>query len=235
LIGRNNQIPEPKHNYFAHMRKINKYLNPKIIGVTGGIGSGQSTVCKYLQDAGCKIIDVDKKAKQVIKRDATLRKQLSKEFGSHIFDNSGDLNRRKLAEIAFGNAAKTLLLNRLVHPRMVSDLIEEMERARFSSRYPLVVVDAALIYEISIEKMFDCIIVVYADLRRRIQRVRQRDGLTKEEIMARVGRQIPLAEKKAWADYVINNNADFVKLKAQTLEIFKELVRDVETTKAIRV
>ena len=217
------------------MRKINKYLNPKIVGVTGGIGSGQSTVCKYLKEAGCKVIDVDKKAKQIINRDATLRKQLTHEFGSQVFDHSGALNRRKLAQIAFGNPAKTLLLNQLVHPRMVADLIEEMERARFSSRYPLVVVDAALIYEISIEKMFDIIIVVFADLRRRLKRVRERDGLTKQEIMARVDRQIPLVEKKTWADYVINNNSDLASLKSQTLEVFRELTRHIETTKAIRI
>jgi dephospho-CoA kinase len=217
------------------MRKINKYLNPKVVGVTGGIGSGQSTVCNFLKEAGCKVVDVDKKAKQIINRDATLRKQLQHEFGSHIFDNSGILNRKELAEIAFSNPAKTLQLNRLVHPRMVADLIEEMERARFSYRYPLVVVDAALIYEISIEKMFDCIIVVFSDLKRRIQRVQKRDGLSKNEIMARVNRQIPLVEKKAWADYVIYNNSDQATLKSKTLEVFRELVRNIETTTAIRV
>lgn len=68
------------------MRKIYKYINPKVVGVTGGIGSGQSTVCKYFQEAGCKVIDVDKKARQLINRDATLRKDLVQEFGNEIFD-----------------------------------------------------------------------------------------------------------------------------------------------------
>jgi len=217
------------------MRKFNKYLNPKIVGVTGGIGSGQSAVCQFLKEAGCKVIDVDKKAKQIVDRDASLKKQLKKEFGTQIFDNGDVLNRRKLAELAFSEPSKTLVLNSLIHPRMVADLIEEMERARFSFRYPLVVVDAALIYEINIEKMFDCIIVVNSDLRSRAKRVKERDGLNREEFMARVNRQIPLLEKKAWADYVIENNTDLEDLKKKTLEVFRELIRDIETTKAIRV
>lgn len=217
------------------MKKIKKYLDAKIIGVTGGMGSGQSTVCKIMESMGCKVIDVDKKAKQVIAKDKTLQKELKQAFGEEIFTKEGQLDRKLLANIAFNDASKTILLNNLVHPRMVAEVIEEMEQARFSKKYPLIVIDAALIYEISIEQVFDAIIVVYADLKERIQRVMQRDGLKKSEIKARIERQIPLEDKREWADFVIDNNGSLQNLKIQTQKIFNSLVDTVRVSRVIRV
>jgi dephospho-CoA kinase len=217
------------------MRKIIKYKNPRVVGVTGGIGSGQSTVCRYLKEFGCKIIDVDKKAKQIINKDRSLQKDLIRNFGKDIFGPDGKLDRRRLASLAFQEEEKTLMLNRLVHPKMVAEVIEEMENARFSQRYPVIVIDAALIYEISIEQMFDYIIVVYTSLKRRLERVMKRDEQSREEVMARVRRQIPLEDKRKWADFVINNDRSPKELKKQTEEIFEKITDDVRTARAIRV
>jgi dephospho-CoA kinase len=217
------------------MKKILRYKDPKVIGVTGGIGSGQSTVCKILAAQGCKILDVDRKAKHTIDRDKILQKELKQVFGEGIFDSHGKLDRRLLAEIAFSSESKTQILNKLVHPRMVSEMIEEMENSRFSQKYPLIVIDAALLYEVSIEQMFDTIIVVYCELETRIQRVMKRDGLKRKEIMARMRRQIPLNEKRDWADYVIDNNGSLEDLKKQTIVIFNELLDTVHIEKGIRL
>ncbi len=217
------------------MKKILKYKNPKVVGVTGGIGSGQSSVCQYLSNLGCKVIDVDKKAKQIINRDRSLQSDLRKTFGNEIFFRNGQLNRRLLASIAFQNEEKTQKLNRLVHPRMVAEVIEEMENARFSQKFPLIVIDAALIYEISIEQMFDSIIVVYTSLKMRIERVMKRDRQTRDEIMARVLRQISLEEKKNWADYVINNDGTLEDLEKQTQTVFDNITDDIQVIRAIRV
>ena len=217
------------------MKRIIKYKNPKVVAVTGGIGSGQSTVCSLFQNLGCKIIDVDIKAKQIIQKDVLLQKDLKKSFGAEIFFKDGSLNRKHLAHLAFRDEAKTLELNKIIHPRMVSEVIEEMETARFSQRYPLIIVDAALIFEISIEKMFDAVIVVFANLNNRIKRVMERDGLKRGEVLARVRRQIPLEEKKAWADFVIDNNGTKDDLKKQTDIIFEDLIDDIQTVRRIRV
>ena len=217
------------------MKKITKYKNPKVVGVTGGIGSGQSSVCHILSKLGCKVIDVDKKAKQIISKDRSLQKELIKTFGNEIFFKDGQLNRRLLASIAFQDEEKTQKLNRLVHPRMVSEVIEEMENARFSQKYPLVVIDAALVYEISIEQMFDSIIVVYTSLNNRVDRVMKRDGLTKDEILARVRRQIPLEEKKKWAEYVVDNDGSLEDLEKQTRNVFDKISDDIQISRAIRV
>jgi len=217
------------------MKKILKYKNPKVIGVTGGIGSGQSSVCQYLSKWGCKVVDVDKKAKQIINKDRSLQSDLKKTFGNEIFFRNGALNRRLLASIAFQDEEKIQKLNRLVHPRMVAEVIEEMENARFSQRYPLIVIDAALIYEISIEQIFDSIIVVYTSLNKRIERVMNRDGHTRDEIMARVRRQISLEEKKSWADYVIDNKGTVEDLEKQTQIVFDKISDDIQVSRAIRV
>jgi len=217
------------------MKRIIKYTNPKIIAVTGGIGSGQSTVCNHFQKLGCKIIDVDIKAKQIIQKDVLLQKELKKAFGNEIFFKDGSLNRKQLARLAFSDEVKTMELNKIIHPRMVAEVIEEMETARFSLRYPLIIVDAALVFELSIEKMFDAVIVIYANLNNRIKRVMVRDDLMRAEVLARVRRQIPLEEKKLWADFVIDNNGTIDDLKKQTDHIYEELISDIRTAKRIRV
>ena len=209
------------------MQRKRRYKNSKVIAVTGGIGSGQSTVCSILKEFGCKIIDVDRKAKQIIAKDKFLQKELQTAFGNNIFYRDGRLNRHQLAEIAFRDEEKTNQLNKLVHPRMVAEIVEEMEEARFSQRYPLIVIDAALVFEISIEQMFDSIIVVYASLKKRTERVRKRDKLSEEDIRARVNRQIPLEEKRKWADFEIDNNGSLEDLKIQTKKIFDKLVEQI--------
>ncbi len=206
------------------MKRRQKYKNPKVIAVTGGIGSGQSSVCAILKEYGCKVIDVDKKAKQIISKDKTLQRELQSAFGNRIFYRNGRLNRRLLASIAFRDEEKTRMLNKLVHPRMVAEIVEEMEEARFSKRYPLIVIDAALVFEISIEQMFDAIIVVYSSLKKRIQRVKIRDRVNEEDIIARVNRQIPLEEKRKWADFVINNNGTMDDLRSQTRRIYEQMI-----------
>lgn len=206
------------------MVRRKKYLNSKIVGVTGGIGSGQTTVCEVFNREGCKVINLDRKAKEVINRNKTVQNEIKKEFGENVFYKNRSLNRKLLAQIVFNDESKVEKLNRIVHPRMVENMVEEIETARFSGKFPLIIVDAALIYEIAIEQLFDVVIVVYANTRQRIQRVMNRDKMKKEEILARIDKQIPLEEKKKWADYVIDNRGNLQDLNNQVTKIMNELV-----------
>lgn len=203
---------------------VNRYNDPLIIGVTGGIGSGQSTVCSFLESWGCKVINADRKAKEVIARDKELQQELKNEFGKDVFLPNGQLNAQRLAELAFKDEMHTHKLNQFVHPRMVASLIDEMEEARFSRKYLIVVIDAALIYEISIERMFDGVIVVNASFNERQSRVCQRDGMSKKQFKERVDKQIPLEEKVKWADHVIENEGSIEELRAKTRVVFDQLV-----------
>jgi dephospho-CoA kinase len=217
------------------MKRIVKYLDTRVVAVTGGIGSGQSTVCEFLAEQGCKIIDVDRKAKQIIDKDTALQQELKKTFGADIFDEKGQLRRRLLASIVFENSDKINQLNHLVHPRLVSEIIEEMEESRFSHKYPLIVVDAALVFELNMEKMFDAILVVDCTLDKRMERVMQRDGQSRAEIMARVKRQIPLEDKARWASHVVDNNGSLEDLKKQTLQVYEKLTADLPVERRIRI
>jgi dephospho-CoA kinase len=202
---------------------LKKYNNSLIVAVTGGIGSGQSTVCSFFSKWGCKIIDADRTAKQVIMKNKKVQKELIRTFGREIFDRNYKLNKSALAEIAFRNEMETQKLNKIVHPHMVELLIEGMEKARFSKKYPLVLVDAALIYEVSIEQMFDFVVVVDAPYINRMQRVKKRDDMNRRQFNERLSKQIPLKEKVAWADYVIQNDADLDTLMSRTKYVFNEL------------
>ena len=203
---------------------MKKYNNPLILGVTGGMGSGQSTVCKFFTDWGCKVINADEKARFVIGHSKILQKDLRKVFGNDIFYRDGKLNRARLAELAFKDELQTRKLNQLVHPRMVESLVDEMEKARFSGRYPIIVIDAALIYEISIERIFDEVLVVWAPLNQRQKRVLSRDNLTKEQFFERISKQIDLDEKKDWGDFLIKNNTNMDALEKKTRAVYDKLM-----------
>ena len=201
------------------------YNNPKLIAVTGGIGSGQTTVCSFFQKWHCKVINADKKAHEVIQRNKKLQNDLTKVFGKDIFTKNKKFNRQLLAERAFKDELNTRKLNQLVHPRMVEVLVEEMEQARFSKRYPLIIIDAALIYEISIESMFDAVVVVNAPLKLRQQRVKERDGMSRKQFIERAEKQIPLEDKVKWTDFVIENDYSLEELEKRTRDIYEKLIR----------
>ena len=168
-----------------------------------------------------------------MQRDTGLQRELISAFGKETYNDKGQLNNKWLAQIVFSDETKLQLLNRIVHPRMVAEIVEEMESARFSGRYPMVVVDAALVYEVSIEQMFDSIIVVNARKDYRIKRVMERDKLTRADILSRINHQIPLEEKVKWADFVITNNGSLEQLKQVVDEIFNKLSSEVRTVRII--
>lgn len=200
-----------------------RYNHPLVVAVTGGIGTGQSTVCSYFEEWNCKVINADKKARDVINKNRRLQHELQKEFGKDIMVK-GRLDRKRLAEVAFKDELQTGKLNRIVHPRMVESLVEEMERARFSKKYPIIIVDAALIYEISIERNFDAVITVTAPMEMRWKRTYQRDSMSKQQFGERVDKQIPVEEKARWADIVINNNGSLDDLKIKTRRVYNKLM-----------
>ncbi|MEJ2544981.1 MAG: dephospho-CoA kinase [Calditrichaceae bacterium] len=206
-----------------------RYKNPLIVALTGGIGSGQSTVCGFFKEWHCKVINADVKAKEVIQRDRKLQNDLKSAFDRSIFRKDKSLDTKRLAELAFKDEISTQKLNQLVHPRMVESLVEEMEQARFSGKYPIIIIDAALIYEISIENMFDAVIVVDAPVRLREKRVMERDKMTRKEFRSRLDKQIPLEDKVSWADYIIKNDGSIDNLKQKSRTIYNLLLKDQKT------
>jgi len=203
------------------VRKIKKVLS---LGITGGIGSGQTSVANMLRKKNAYIVDADRKGREVLEKYPELLQQLRTAFGNEIFTTDGVLDRAKLGSHVFSSRQMLEKLNRIIHPRMVELIINELEEARLSGKYKVVGVDAALIYEIQMESIFDKVLCVNAPMPERLERVHQRNKLPKEKILERIGMQIPLEEKSDWTDYTILNNGNLDLLK-EKVEVFWEIFK----------
>ena len=200
-------------------------MKTKIIAVTGGIGSGQSSACKIFEHYGCKVINADLVARQIIDTNSSVTENIKTEFGEEFFDSKNKLKRKELAQVVFADKNKTQRLNEIVHPVLVKELIQEMEIADKTGQYKIIIVDAALIYELSIERFFDSIVVINAPMKHRISRVEERDSLQRAQILDRMSNQIPLEEKAEWGDYIINNNSTLKELETLVFNVYEKLLK----------
>lgn len=196
-----------------------------LIAITGGIGCGQSSVATFLEEMGAKVINADQIAHKVVNSDLEAKNEIRKNFGRKVFFRNGKLNRKLLGRIVFEDEAKTRILNKIVHPRMVSRIIDEIEEARDTGKYKVIAIDAALIYEINLEHTFDAVVVVSSRQKNRIGRIIARDGLSEKEIRDRIGKQIPIEDKVKWADFVINNNSSLEQLKKRSTSLYYKLIK----------
>lgn len=189
------------------------------IGLTGGIGSGKSTVAKIFAELGAKIIDADVLAREAF-LDPAVRAELVTLFGERVV--TGDvIDRKAIAQIVFHDEAERERLNAIVHPWVQArraELVEQYAAAR------VVVHEIPLLYEVGMGDDFDAVVVVTASEQLRAQRVFERSGLSIEEFIARDAAQLPLAEKAARADHVIANNGSFERLRRAVTALWRELV-----------
>ena len=171
------------------------------IGITGGIGSGKSTVSRIFEVLGIPVYYADDAAKRLMQEDPELREELIREFGPETYTN-GQLNRPWLASIVFNNKEKLELLNSLVHPATIRD----GERWAIQQSAPYSLKEAALMFESGSQQYLDYVIGVSAPTALRIQRAMRRDNITREEVLARMNKQIQENIKMRLVDYVIIND-----------------------------
>lgn len=192
---------------------------PLRIGITGGIGSGKSTVCQLFGLLGIPVYFADDRAKWLMAHDPTVRAQLVEAFGPQAFDAAGQLNRAHLSDVVFNDAARLAVLNGIVHPAVRRD---GLEWEAGHSNVPYTLREAALLYESGSYTTLDRVIVVTAPEALRIQRVMTRDGLTAEQVKARIDKQWPEAEKVRRAHHVIVNDGQHGLIR-QVLRIHRSL------------
>ncbi len=185
-----------------------------VAGLTGGIGSGKSVVARLLARYGLPIIDADAVGHQLTATDEDVRAALRSAFGPGIFDPEGHLLRERLARVVFADPRARTRLNAIVHPPMRRH-IDARVRALIRQGHRVVVVEGALLGEVNLVSHLDALVVVYAPLNERIARIRRRDGLSEQEIMARIAAQMPLAEKLRLADFVVYNTGSVWALRRQ--------------------
>jgi len=177
---------------------------PLEIGITGGIGSGKSTIAHIFAVLGAPIYDADSRAKYIMAHNEDLKKQIQEAFGKEAYQEDGSLNRAYLASQVFNNEQKAQKINGLVHPKVAEDYILWVKK---HTEKPYVVREAALMIESGTHKFLDKLITVFAPEEIRIKRVKARDPQRSEaEIKAIMDKQLPEEEKLRLADYIIYNN-----------------------------
>ena len=188
------------------------------IGLTGGIGSGKSTVAKVFEVLGIPVYYADDAAKKLMNEDKELKEKIKKEFGESIYKEE-KLDRKKLADIVFASPEKLNLLNALVHPATLKDAETWMQK----QTTPYCIKEAALIFESGVHEHLDYVIGVTAPAPLRILRTMQRDGITKEEVMARMDKQLDDSIKIKLCDFVIQNDEQEMILP-QVLALHEKLL-----------
>ncbi|QYF84640.1 dephospho-CoA kinase [Brevibacterium sp. PAMC21349] len=193
----------------------------QIIGITGGIASGKSTVSLYLQELGFTIVDADLASRAVVEPGEEAYHQVVKAFGEDILLTDGNIDRVKLGSIIFNDQEKRLLLNGIVHPA-VRNWMRLKTKAALSSGEETVFMDIPLLFESKLTFMVDKTLLIYVDEQVQLERLMNRNGLSETEALARINSQMPLADKKALADAVIDNNGDINETKRQVKAILSE-------------
>lgn len=190
------------------------------VGVTGGIGSGKSAVCSLFQEQGIPMIDADSLARILMVHDSVLKSRIIAALGKQMYHGDGFLNRQAMATIIFNHPRRRKELESIVHPRVIS----EIERLLGGiNGVPYAIVEAALIYEAGFNSHLDYVIVVDADKEIRLGRIRERDGLSREDIEQRMKAQMPAETKRKRADFTIINNGTIHELQSQVLCVHRVL------------
>ena len=188
------------------------------LGVTGGIGSGKSTVCRVFSILGAPVFSADEAARIIMDTDPDVIKAVNDIVGKNVYSN-GKLLRRELAELIFNNTILLEKINSLVHP-LIFRQFEDWEK---SQDYPYVIMEAAILFESGADKMVDKILTVTAPEEERIMRIQKRNNLTREEIIARIKNQFDDEFRIKRSDYVVDNSGHNLILP-RILEIHRELL-----------
>lgn len=193
---------------------------PKVIGLTGGIASGKSTVSELLSVFGFKVVDADKAAREAVKKGSKGLAQVREVFGDEAIDENGEMNRRYMGDLVFNHPEKRLELNAIIHP-IVRDIMEEEKQEYLKQGYN-VIMDIPLLFENELENTVDEVWVVYTSESIQMDRLMQRNNLSLEDAKARVYSQISINKKSRMADHVIDNLGDKLELKQNLERLLEE-------------
>ena len=171
------------------------------LGVTGGIGSGKTTVCKVLEHFGIPVFFADEEAKKILDS-PSIEKKIIKAFGQSVLGKEGILDRKKIAAMVFSDSQKLEILNYIIHPELAK---QYKLWVKSKNNYKIIAKEAAILFESGTYKQMDKIITVYAPQELRITRAMQRGNATREEIISRIKKQLPEKEKIKRSDFVIYN------------------------------
>jgi len=195
----------------------------KLIGLTGSIATGKSTVARVFKDLGFYVIDADEVAHSVYKKGEKAYFEILKVFGKGILDENGEINRKKLGKLVLNDKKKLSLLEKIVHPLVEQKRLEILRRIKNEDPRAFVIYDVPLLFEKNLKSMFDCVIVVYVPQEIQIKRLMKRDRISKDEALKKVSLQLSIEEKKRLADIVIDNSKTLKETQKQVEDIVKKI------------
>lgn len=196
---------------------------PLLIGLTGGIGSGKSTVAAMLAELGAAVVDADAIAREVVEPGEPALASIVAAFGSGVLDEHGRLDRRRLGRLVFRDPEARRRLEAIVHPAVRARTRERIRRFAEEGRHPAIVWDVPLLFEVGADRLVDEVWVVVAPREERLARLRRRDpDLSPEELERRMAAQMPLEEKAARADVVIDNSGPLEATRRRVRQAWQE-------------
>lgn len=205
-------------------RSCAKLAAMHVFGLTGGVASGKSAVAEHFVALGTPVIDADLLAREAVAPPSPELDAIVRRFGSEMLTSTGGLDRRALATAVFGNPSAVKDLNAIVHPRVAALLAQHLAKLG-SEGHLLVCYSAPLMFENQIADRFRPVVLVAAPQALQISRAHERDGWTEAETRARIAAQLPLAEKRAQADFVIDNGGTLQELQTQAANVLAEIRR----------
>lgn len=194
----------------------------RVFGLTGGIGSGKSTVAALLRERGVPVVDADELAREAVAPGSQGLAEVVASFGPEVLDASGALDRKRLAAVVFGDEAARKRLNAITHP-----IVRQLSQQRFAELdrqgHELAAYDVPLLFEVGLDQVLKPVVVVYASEATQLERVMRRDGSSADQARARIRAQLPLTDKRARADHVIDNDGSPGELAAQVDRVLARL------------
>lgn len=193
------------------------------VGLTGGLASGKGFVGRTLEEMGCHVIRADEVGHEVLLKGGESYDAVVGRFGEEILNSDGEINRKRLASIVFANPEQLAALNAIVHPAVFRREAEFLDAVALSDPDGIGIVEAAILIETGSYRRFDRIVLVVCTEEQQIERAMHRDGATREEAEARLRRQMPLAEKRKYADFVIDTSGSKENTVEQTRLVYEVL------------
>jgi dephospho-CoA kinase len=197
------------------------WFNMVVVGLTGGLGAGKTTIAGLFQACGATIIDADQLARDVVKPGKPAWKEINRQFGDGVFHSNKTLNRQALGQVVFQNPSKLNILQKIIHPRVAREQAAQMKAIGKANPRAVIIYDAALLIEAGAHRRMDHVIVVKADRATQISRVCRRDGLTKAAALRRIRQQMPLLQKLHYADTVLDGTWPRSRLRLMVKSLYR--------------
>jgi len=197
-----------------------------IVGLTGGIASGKSTIADMFKREGAYIIDIDMISRDVVKPGKPAWQDVVHIFGKEVLNEDQTLNRKKVGDIVFSDAEKRKKLEEIIHPKITAETLMKINEIAKKDNQAIVIIDIPLLIETDKQDTVNKVVLVYTSPQGQIERLVKRDGLSLEDAHKRLTSQMPIENKKKYAHYIINNEEPLKEIQKRVKEIFRELKKE---------